>query len=244
MDKLEIDLKYGLVYSKTNSYRRNLGIATNSLLRFFEICNNPYLALSWGKQSIVLAHLIYKLRPETRMIFLRSWESYLLHDYENVISKFPFQINYFEHFRDNVSWNNWTWKETRDYGSKDIQNMADECFHEWDGVVMGLSKDESVARRITCSSSNTPWKTIFKYVNNKYRCTPIQSWSKHDLAAYIASNNISLLSTYNNTGLDGRTTARITRNNAEMNGLRELKKENISNYNIIVNRFPELTVYT
>lgn len=244
MDKLQQDMKYGLVYSKTNKYKRNLEITTNSLLRFFEICNYPYLALSWGKQSIVLAHLIFKLRPETPMIFLRSWESYMLHDYENVINQFPFPINYHECFKDNVSWNDWTWKETRDYGSKDIQTMADECFPEWDGVVMGLSKDESVARRITCSSSNTDWKTIFQYKDGRYRCTPIQFWNNNDLAAYISVNEIQLLSTYKNTGLVGRTTARITRNNAEMNGLRELKKENIGNYNLIVNRFPELSTYS
>lgn len=244
MDKLQQDLKYGLVYSKTNDYKRNLEITTNSLLRFFEITKNPYLALSWGKQSIVLAHIIYQLRPETPMIFLRSWESYLIHDYERIISLFPFAINYIEHYKDNVSWNDWSWKKTRDYGSNDIQEMANKCFTKWDGVVMGLSKDESVARRITCSSSNTDWKTIFKYKNEKYRCTPIQFWKNQDLAAYISSNNIHLLSTYHNTGLNGRTTARITRNNAEMNGLIELKKENISNYNIIVNRFPELRIYT
>lgn len=244
MNKLEQDLKYGLVYSKTLVYKRNLDITTNSLLRFFEICSFPYLALSWGKQSIVLAHLIYQLRPETPMIFLRSWESYLLHDYENVINQFPFKVNYHEHFKDNVSWNDWNWKKTRDYGSEDIQKMADECYPEWDGVIMGLSKDESVARRITCSSSNTDWKTIFRYKDERYRCTPIQFWSNQDLAAYISSNNIQLLSTYNNTGLQGRTTARITRNNAEMNGLRELKKENMGNYNMIVKRFPELTIFT
>lgn len=245
MNILDKELKYGLVYAKTNSFKRNLSITTNSILRFFEITENPYLALSWGKQSIVLAHLIYTLRPETPMIFLRSWESYLIHDYENVIKSFKSKqdINYHEHFKDNVSWNNWTWKETRDYGSKDIQKMADECMPNWDGVIMGLSKDESVARRITCSSSNTDWATIFKYKDGKHRCTPIQIWSNNDLAAYIAVNKIQLLSTYSNTGMKGRTTARITRNNAEMNGLVELKKENINNYNVIVNRFPELRTY-
>jgi len=244
MSKLEQDLKYGLVYAKTKKYQRHLEITTNSLLRFFEICSHPYLALSWGKQSIVLAHLIYQLRPETPMVFLRSWESFLLHDYERVMQQFPFDINYREHFKDNVSWNDWDWQTTRDYGSEDIQNMADECFPEWDGVIMGLSKDESVARRITCSISNTEWRTIFRYKNGKHRCTPIQFWSIHDLSAYIATNEITLLSTYNNTGLKGRTTARITRDNAEMNGLRELKKENIGNYNTIVNRFPELSTFS
>lgn len=245
MNQLQKDLKYGLVYFKTNSFKRNLEITINSLKRFFSITSNAYLALSWGKQSIVLAHIIYQICPETPMIFLRSWETYHYHNYENIIKDFAskYQINYIEHYKDNVSWNNWNWKKTRDYGQNDIQNMADEIYPEWDGVIMGLSKDESVARRISCSISNTDWKTIFRYKTGKYRCTPIQFWKQEDLSAYISSNGITLLNAYDHTGLKGRTTARITRNSAELNGMRDLKRRNIHGYNTIVKRFPELGIY-
>lgn len=241
---LDMQLRAGLVYAKTEKFKRNLQITKNSLLRFFDICSEPYLSLSFGKQSIVLAHIIYHLRPNTKMVLLRSWESYLLHDFEIIISEFinKWPINLYVHFKDNVSWNDWSWKKTRDYGQNDIQNMGDEFYPEWNGVIMGLSKDESVARRITCSQNNTDWKTIFKYKNDKYRCTPIQFWTINDLAAYIAVNKIPLLNTYVRCGLEARTVARITKNCAEMNGLTELKKYNISNYNKIVQRFPELRV--
>lgn len=244
IDLLSQDLRYGLLYAKTREYSYKLKVTKESLSAFLELCSNPYLALSWGKQSIVLAHILYQLKPSIPMLFLRSWESYLLHDYENVIINFPYQINYIEHFKDNVSWNDWSWKQTRDYGSNDIQNMADEAYPKWDGVVMGLSKDESVARRITTSLVNTDIPNVFRYISGKHRCTPISKWNNMDLAAYIATNSITLLSTYTNTGLQGRTTARITRNNAEMNGLRELKYSNISNYNQIIKRFPELSFYS
>jgi 3'-phosphoadenosine 5'-phosphosulfate sulfotransferase (PAPS reductase)/FAD synthetase len=105
---------------------------------------------------------------------------------------------------------------------------------------MGLSKDESKGRRITTSLNTTPWRTIFRYANGKYRCTPIQAWTQNDLAAYIAKNGIPLLSAYND-GLKARTTARITRNQAEMNGMKDLKNRDITAYNIIVERFPELS---
>lgn len=242
MTKLEQQLRVGLIYSKTQQYKNRLRITIQSLNRFFELTENPYLALSFGKQSIVLAHIIYQIRPQTPMILLRSWETFLLHDMERVIDEFTqsAKINLKVHFKDNVSWNDWDWQTTRDYGQKDIQNMGDEACPGWDGVIMGLSKDESVARRISCSSSNTDWKTIFQYKDGRYRCTPIQFWQMNDLAAYIATNSIPLLSAYNK-GLEARTTARITRNCAEMNGLIDLKHRDMSSYNVIVKRFPELS---
>lgn len=242
MTKLEQQLRVGLVYAKTPQYKSRLRITIQSLNRFFELTENPYLALSFGKQSIVLAHIIYQIRPQTPMILLRSWETFLLHDMERVIEEFmqTSKINLKVNFRDNVSWNDWDWQTTRDYGQNDIQKMGDEANPGWDGVIMGLSKDESVARRISCSSSNTDWKTIFKYKDGRYRCTPIQFWQLNDLAAYISTNDIPLLSAYNK-GLETRTTARITRNCAEMNGLIDLKHRDVSSYNKIINRFPELS---
>lgn len=243
MTKLDKQLKAGLLYSRTYQFQRRLNITTQSLQRFFEITKNPYLSVSFGKQSIILAHLIFSIRPETRMALLQSWETFMLHDMEQVITNFikRWPINLTIHYKDNVSWNNWGWKQTRDHGQNDLQNMGDELFHDWDGLIMGLSKDESFARRMTCSNSNTDWKTIFQYKNGKFRCTPIQFWNQMDLAAYIAAYDIPLLAAYHQNGLETRTTARITKNCAEMNGLLDLKYRNISDYNKIVKRFPELT---
>ena len=242
MSAIEIELKGGLLWGKFAQYKKQEQVAFASLRRFFSMCENPYLALSWGKQSIVLAHMIWQIRPETPMIFLRSWESYLLHDFERVIASFceRWPINWIDHYRDNVSGNNLSWKETRDLGQNDIQEMAERAIPDWDGVIMGLSKDESKARRITTSLNTTEWRTIFRYTTGKFRCTPIQAWKQNDLAAYIANNEIPLLSAYRD-GLSARTTARITRNQADSNGMKDLKNRDMTAYNIIVSRFPELS---
>jgi 3'-phosphoadenosine 5'-phosphosulfate sulfotransferase (PAPS reductase)/FAD synthetase len=243
MNLLEKQLKAGLVYSKTNIFKKKLRITTLSLERFFTLVEKPYLALSFGKQSIVLAHIIHCIRPETPMLLLQSWETFIMHNMEEIIKKFlcRFPVKLHVLTRDNVSWNDWDWQRTRDHGEKDLQNLGNDVIPDWDGVIMGLSKDESVARRITLSIGNTDWATIFRYKNGKYRCTPIQFWNINDLAAYIAMNNLPLLDAYRQGGLETRTTARITRNNAEMNGLIDLKNRNISAYNTIVKRFPELS---
>jgi 3'-phosphoadenosine 5'-phosphosulfate sulfotransferase (PAPS reductase)/FAD synthetase len=241
---IDKDMQIGEIWSRSFEYKKQVQVAYSSIRRFFSLCESPYLALSWGKQSICLAHMVYHIRPETPMVFLRSWESYYLHDFERVISEFTkrWTVNWIDHYCDNVSWNDYDWKKTRDIGSKDIQEMADNVVPDWDGVVMGLSKDESKGRRITTSLNTTQWRTIFKYKDGKYRNTPIQSWSQNDLAAYIYENKIPLLSAYINGGLRVRTTARITRNAAEMNGLKELKFRDMDAYNKIIKRFPELSV--
>lgn len=240
---LDIELKGGLLWATMPQYRKQVQVAEASLRRFFTLCERPYLALSWGKQSIVLAHMIWHIRPDTPMLFLRSWESYMLHDYERVIADFTarWPVRWVDYYKDNVSWNTLSWKATRDLGQHDIQGMGDAAAPGWDGVIMGLSKDESKARRITTSLNTTQWRTIFRYTDGRYRCTPIQSWTLNDLAAYIATHDIPLLSAYRYGGLKARTTARITRNQAEMNGLTDLKHRDMTAYNTIVSRFPELS---
>lgn len=237
-----MELKCGLLWANTAQYKKQEQVAFSSLKRFFSIVTRPYLALSWGKQSIVLAHMIYQIRPKTPMVFLRSWESYLLHDYERVIAEFTakWPVMWIDYFKDNVSWNSLSWKETRDIGQNDIQGMGDNALPDWDGVIMGLSKDESKARRITTSLNTTEWRTIFRYKDGRYRNTPIQAWTQMDLSAYIGLHSIPLLSAYKE-GLSARTTARITRNQAEMNGLKDLRRRDINAYNIIISRFPELS---
>lgn len=247
MNKLEYDLKVGKIYANTPRFKSVLESAHYSIKRFLsDYTNHPYLALSWGKQSIVLAHMIFHIDKSVPMYFMSSWESDLLHNYPEIERNFTqrWPINYERVVKDNVSWNNYSWKETRDIGSKDLQTFIEEVYPQWDGVIMGLSKDESVARRITLSKATTPYRTIFQYTNGKHRNCPIQHWRANDLAAYIATYDIPLLAAYHQHGLKARTTARITRNNAELNGLADLKRRDMTSYNKIVKRFPELTVYS
>lgn len=240
MDALEYDLKCGEVWARSHLFAGKVRSSELSLRRMLTIAPDSYLALSFGKQSICLAHMLFHIAPETPMLFLSSWESFFLHDYERVIAEFTarWPINLQIVHRDNVSWNDLSWKETRDIGSRDIQEMDGG---RYGGVIMGLSRDESFARRVSIAKNNTDWKTIYKYKNGRYRCTPIQHWKKIDLAAYISTHGIPLLSAYRQYGLDGRTTARITRNCAEMNGLVDLKNRDLEAYNRICERFPELS---
>lgn len=241
MNQFELDMLCAGLHIESEKFKNRENEAIEILSNFFSMCNYPYLALSWGKQSICLAHLIWQIRPSTPMVFTRSWESYLIHNFQEVIALFTekYPVVWIDNYCDNVSWNNLSWKETRDIGSGDIQNMWRRV-PEWDGVIMGLSKEESRARRITTSIDNTGVYGVFRYTDGKYRCTPLQNWSNDDIAAYVLKHDIPLLNEYKVFGIKARTTARMTRMYVDNNGLFRLKMRNFENYNKIVTRFPEL----
>lgn len=244
---LHEQLEVGRLHQSTYSYQRKLEQSRTTIFRFLDgYCSKPYVALSWGKQSIVVAHLVYSILPDVPMFFMASWESDLLHNYKQVEEEFTskYPIKYQRVLKDNVSGNSFKWKETRDIGNKDLQTYINDAYPEWDGVLMGLVKEESFARRLTLSVNNTADRDIFLYTNGKHRCCPLSNWDEKDLAAYISTYDLPLLDAYHRNGLFTRTTARITRNNAEMNGMADLKARNITAYNKIVRRFPELGGYS
>lgn len=113
---------------------------------------------------------------------------------------------------------------------------------DWDGWYWGLAKDESKPRRMTLSYrwDGQPHPTIFRYVDGKYRCCPIMNWTVKELAAYIATHDIPVLEEYHRLGLQSRTTARITKKTAENGGVMEIKYTDMSAFNRLCARFPEL----
>lgn len=181
------------------------------------------------------------------MYFLASEETWEIDNYEDVITQWrerfcpALHIVQTYHF---FSEPHASWKESRDAGQDDLQTMCNR--QEWDGWYWGLAKEESKGRRITLSTrwDGQPHPTIFRYSDGKYRCCPLAEWHILDIAAYIATYDLPMLWTYRQFGLEMRTTARITRANAEMAGMAYLKQKNIAGYNRIVARYPELRSMT
>lgn len=226
-----------------------------------------YVSLSFGKQSAVVAHMVYQARPETEMYFLASSESYLMHDFADVIDRFmqrwPVRLTIVQTNnaaldidgavadlagrKPAIRWRfkppgdpAWDWKESRDYGERDLQEMVER--DDFDGWFWGLAKDESKGRRYTLSTRwpGQPHPAIFRYSDGKYRCCPIMNWSRLDLAAYIAKYELPMLDAYRRQGLTARTTARVTRQAAEHGFMSLSRHYNIEVVNRLCTRFPEL----
>lgn len=246
MNVFEQQMEQGRLYMQLSERRRKLDFARAGIEAMRQLAPHAYASISFGKQSICLAHMLYQVEPEIPMFFLASWESFAMYDYEHVIAEFTsrWPINLTIVQADNVTGNDgMTWKQTRDLGQNDLQSMCQRA--DWDGWYWGLSKEESQGRRRTLSVrwDGQPHLSIFRYKDGKYRCCPLMNWSILDIAAYMQEHGIPLLDVYQRFGLEIRTTARITRNAAELGGVAYLKQLGTERLNRLAARFPELRGY-
>jgi len=237
----------GALYAKLRQRKYRLDFALDGIAAMREIAPISYASISFGKQSICLAHMLYQIMPETPMYFLESWESTLIHNLDEIIAEFVsrWPINLTRVSADNVSDNpDLDWKETRDLGQYDLQNMCNR--DGWDGWYWGLVKEESKGREHTLSWRwpGQPHPTIFRYSDDKFRCCPLMEWELLDVAAYIQEHNLPVLDLYRERGLQMRTTARATRDMVEFGGVAELRHTGIERFNKLTSRFPELRKYT
>lgn len=268
---LAYQLEAGRLYGQTQGYRRKLEFALGGIEAMHDLAPNSYMALSFGKQSICLAHMLYEFDSHTPMFFLASSESWLMYDFERVIdaflSRWPVRLTIVQTNRwgldlepvierlaakqPGIRWvrRGWletspvSWKAARDAGDQDLQEMCDR--NQWDGWYWGLAKDESYGRWRTLSVRwpGQPHPTIFRYTDGKYRCCPLMNWTTKEIAAYVAEYDLPLLSAYG-AGLEARTSARLTKRMANFSGLARLRRDFPQVYLALTRQFPELRSYT
>jgi 3'-phosphoadenosine 5'-phosphosulfate sulfotransferase (PAPS reductase)/FAD synthetase len=228
----------GRVYQRSAVRSRKLMHAVEGVKSMLLVAPRSYVSISFGKQSLCVAHMVYLLAPHMPMFFLASDETWHMYDYRAVIDAFTarWPIN-LQIVQTNRLFDAPSWKAARDSGDRDLQDMCSRA--DWDGWYWGLAKDESPVRAKTCSMCCELHPTIYRYVDGKLRCCPIQDWSIYDLAAYIGEHDIPLLNIYKRFGLHMRTTARITKKAQRMGG-GWLRATNSAGYRKLVNQFEEL----
>lgn len=274
MTPFQQQLAAGRLYSKLEPYRNALAFAQRGIDALLTQVDpdRVYASISFGKQSLCLAHLLYQIAPRLPMYFLASSETWYLHNYLDVIDRFmqqtPITLTIVQTNRlgleiagpiadlarrqPGIRWihrgaydpAHATWADARAAGHRDLQEMVERA--QWDAFFMGLAKEESKGRRITLSLKwpGQPHPSVFRYWDGKYRGCPLMNWRGKDIAAYVATNQLPLLDEYERFGLAARTTARATGMMAESGGLANLRHKNISAFNQLVANFPELRSYT
>lgn len=264
---LERELFSGRMYARTNYHKARRKFAYEAIRAMLKLGERFHVSLSFGKQSLVVAHMLYRTAPEMPMLFLASSESWLMHDFADVIDRFlsrwPINLTIVQtnnaaldisaavadlsRRQPSIHWRfkppgdpGWTWKQSRDYGQHDLQDMTDRG--QFDGWFWGLAKEESRNRRITLSLQwdGQPHPAIYRYGDGKYRCCPLANWQALDLAAYIATHDLPMLDAYRRQGLSARTTARVTRKAAEQGFMSLSRHYNMQVVNHLCARFPEL----
>ena len=189
---------------------------------------NPYIACSFGKDSIVMTHLIFNQFPNISVRFIRwQYETDLLNNYDEVIKqcKDRWNINLEQVLLIRQS----------------LADKVDERFevdrNVYDSYFLGFRMEESTDRRITI-------KTMGKFANMKnglIRICPLAEWKTKDIAAYTIANNLPVLNSYKFESFESRTSSRIPR---EDNGIRTaslaaLKNRDVNSYNHLIKLFPD-----
>jgi len=190
MPTLKEQLLEGKLYSKTPYWGNTLAKAKSDVRAMLARTESPYLALSWGKQSIVMAHLVFSIEQKILCVHWTGPDAELIANFqktsETFLSRWP--LNYLELQR-----------------SEKLRDAIEEYKKRThpDGVFIGLSAFESRARRITTRIADG--NNIYRYSDGMLRCCPLAKWKLLELATYIAEYEIPLLNTYERFGLDVRT---------------------------------------
>lgn len=215
----------GRIHARSRAFARSLDFAREGTAALISASPRCYVSLSFGKQSLCVAHMAMEIKPDIPMFFLASTETWLMYDYRKVVDSFV------ERFVPNLTIVQTDrlaeaddWKGARDLGDHDLQRMCPR--EDWDGWLWGLAEDESRARRITIRQGikqGNAHPSIFRYADGKLRGCPIMRWGIDDLAAYIQAHDLPMLNIYRLYGLTQRTTARITKKMVNYDGLALLK---------------------
>lgn len=214
MGIFEDQLREGKMLAMLPAYKKKVDKARADIVHMLNLCQAPYVSLSWGKHSICLMHMVYSIAPDVPGLFFREPETHLIADFDNVIKLFcaKWNIKYFDVMLNKPS----------------HQLAADEWEKQnnKDGVFIGFVRHESKARKFTLSKADE--HNIFIYKNGFRRSCPLRFWSDMDIAAYVAHHEIPMLSLYRKFGFGIRTSAGIEMGTAEKPDHSEIGFDNMT----------------
>jgi sulfate adenylyltransferase subunit 2 len=223
------DQKAGLIYATMPEYKYRVKGTNWFIQKALTEVKNPYLACSFGKDSTVMLHLVLLQFPEIPIRFATHPETEILDNYREVIDwwKEKFDINLTEVFCDGEL------VKVKHHQRKMLGNV------EADAFFVGLRADESVARRMSLRKYG---KFHQLKSSGVIRIAPLADWTERDIAAYIYSNDLPLLSAYGFHGVDTRTSAGIPRSCIDIS-LNNLKLRDIGRFNRLCELYPDARYY-
>ena len=150
-----------------------------------------YVACSWGKDSVVLAHLCQQVQQDILIFHYASIESSqgIVDNYPGVIRQYRnrFTPNYQELIAERE------WANTPDT----VQDRINACLGSaYRLAFVGLRAEESKPRRIALKK----YGVIHQYQSGRhqgyYRACPLAWWGWKDIYAYCVQNDLPLLNRY------------------------------------------------
>lgn len=185
--------------AKLPTYKRVLARSRELVQQALEQSENPYIAFSTGKDSLVAADLVWRVRPETPAVYFDAQcaypESYALLDRLEAagrrIIRFPTEP-LLETFAKHGG------PLAKGIGARTMQSTVYEPLerllseYHFDYAFLGLRAEESRGRRQLIRYRDD-W---FRRADGTFEVLPVARWSFWDVWAYIASNGLDYNKAY------------------------------------------------
>lgn len=230
------------LHAGLRAFRRRCDVAREIIAAALAVARRPYVSLSCGKDSVVLADMVlHAAGPSVPLRFLSSGETRLLHDVDTVLDYFRGRGAPVEEINiDRVfapEWRAVSWADSRRAGDDDLQRFG----AGYDAAFLGLRAQESPQRRMSLYGCRTPGlpQFVYRMATGILRVCPLAIWRTEDVGAYIVTRDLPVLRAYRD-GLEARTTARLTKTAAKMGALSRLRSRDPDAYFRMVERWPEL----
>jgi len=208
-------IENGLLQARMPQHKKKVAAALIDIAEFLRVCNRVYVSVSWGKDSIVLAHLVLQVSPQIDLVHWGSDQEQYISNFEEV--KNTFLATHGGCYRDVRSASLMTGK---------LRNAGKEWSLEqgYDGYFVGLTAEESRGRRYALNKAGK--HNIFTYTDGFKRSCPLAAWSMEDVTAYVAKNSLQMLDIYERYGMDSRTSSRIKQHGYTRKGFEYLSSSN------------------
>lgn len=180
----------------------------------FEVINNPYLSLSWGKDSILLLYFVRQVNPNIKCVYLNS--GYALPDTYDIRDRLvtEWNLNYTEIKSDYFAIKDF---KPPDQRTKSEQKKAVDIIkripfdnyangNKHDGNFWGLRVCESIGRKHLIKTHGL----LFKSIKGLYRSSPIAWVTNQELWHFYDKFNIPINQIYAKTKFITRDQIRNT----------------------------------
>ncbi len=185
MSFTEVQLMQDSLHAKTSEFQNRIA-ETHKFIDFVLLqVKKPYVACSFGKDSIVMLHLILQHRPDIPV-----------YSFSNMNFDFPdthrLRWELQEKWNLNLTIREYNFKilkedEGKEYNSIYFKVLKDEINkHEWDCAFVGKRKQEAKHRKQEIDRRGA----FSKDVINGFIAYPLADWTLKDIWAYTASNNL------------------------------------------------------
>lgn len=219
-------------WAKLPQFRQKVARSQEVIQQALEI-GQSYCAISWGKDSTVLLHMVQQFYPNILAAYHAHIERDMISNYSEVI------FAYTSKFSTNLLLIETTQSDGNIGVAMDLHRNYPVCF-------LGLRAEESINRRRSLKSYGLIHQYTTGNLAGSYRVCPLGWWGWRDIWAYIVTNELPYLKAYDQVDFgahDSRTTCHIsksTNKQRQATRLESFKTLSPEYYNYLKVNYPEM----